>query len=206
MRRPLIAALLLLGAADKLPPPDANSHLPKLTPAEQAGEEMVSTYQEFCLSRFPSVAALKEAIPKFQLTPAKPADAAEALQGRDGKAFNVPTHHTHFTLGITRYGCVVTGIAGDDEPTRTIFNIAVQGFAAMHDVGKMDFPALRRAEIGGRPARLQLIGTLGEKNRQAFVNMALVREDGQTLVRLAREFQPPPEAAPAPAKPDAAKK
>jgi len=194
MRRLLIPALLLLGAADKLPPPDDTAHLPKLTPAEQAGEEMVSAYQELCLNRFPSVQRLKEAIPFFKMTPASAADAAEALQGRDGKAWSLPTLHNSFTFGITRYGCVVTGIAGDEEPTRTIFNIAVQGYAAMHDTGKMDFPPLRKAEIGGRPVRLQLIGTLGDKNRQAFVNMALLREDGKTLVRMAREFEPPKDA------------
>jgi len=168
MRRLALPALLLLGAAT--PPPPVAGRTP--------GQDVLQVYQEFCLTRFPRLAS--------------PAAAADALQGRHGKAWTINTEAGgHFTIGIYTapvLGCIVTGAAPDDDDVRKFFNIDVQGLAAAAGYGKMDFPPLKQIDAGGHKVTLQFIGTLGDKQRQAFVNAAVVGEDGPPQIRLSREF------------------
>jgi hypothetical protein len=185
MRR-LTPLLLLLGAAA---PPLRQP----MTPLQAAGDDMIQVYEEFCLSRFPHVDMLKDGVTRHKLPPASAANAAEALQGRHGKAWAITTPKGSYTIAITAkpvVGCVVTGVGEDTDNVRTLFNIAVQGLAVTNKLGKMDFPELKHFDIAGRPATLQLIGTLGEKQRQAFVNLSLSRPDGTPIERLSREFAP----------------
>lgn len=182
MRRLALPALLLLGAAT--PPPPVAGRTP--------GQDVLQVYQEFCLTRFPRLEQLKQGVAMHKLALASPAAAADALQGRHGKAWTINTEAGgHFTIGIYTapvLGCIVTGAAPDDDDVRKFFNIDVQGLAAAAGYGKMDFPPLKQIDAGGHKVTLQFIGTLGDKQRQAFVNAAVVGENGLPQIRLSREF------------------
>jgi hypothetical protein len=192
MRRAVLLGLLLLGAADKLPPPQDSAHLPRLSAAEQAARDMLKIYDEFCLQRFPNAELVRAGIAARRLNAASAADAAESLQGRPGQAWAVSGVGT-YTLAFAdapHQGCVVTGAVADDESLRAIFGLAVQAFASEHDLGKLDTPMLRHGSVGNAPAVMQVIGTTGGAARQAFVNLSWVA-DGVVHGRLAREFPPP---------------
>ena len=194
MRIIAYTALLLLGAADKLPPPTDTAHLPQLTAAEQAAQDMLRVYEEFCLNRFPNPVEIANGIAAHKLTPATAQDASATLMGRPGQAWALTNGLGRYTLAITtppQQGCVVTGAVADDESLRAIFSLAVQSFASANDLGKLDSPMLRHGTFENVPALLQLIGTTGGAPREAFVNLSWVAADGKTHGRLAREFPPP---------------
>jgi hypothetical protein len=198
MRLAAIALLLPLtaAAAEKAPPPpppDAPADV--LTPAQEAAQEMLTIYEEFCLDRFPSPDAIQAGIAAHHLSQAAAPQATDALLGRAGSVWAVATPKGHYAIAIEappHKGCAVTGPAADDEGIRAAFELAVEMYAQAHEYGMLQRPPRQSGQVAGRDAAVQIIGASpSDRPRQAFVNMGSHNPDGSTQLRLSREFAPP---------------
>lgn len=196
----LLAAALLLpvaaAAQPKAPPPPPPDAPPEtITPAQEAAQEMIIIYEEFCLTRFPNADAVQQGVAAHHLTVAPAQQTKDALLGRNGEAWNIVTPKGRYTLAVAarpHQGCVVTGPGADDAGIRAAFQLAVESFAQAHEYGMLQQPPLQKGQFAGHDATLQLIGaTPSGWPRQAFVNMQSQLPDGAELLRLTREFAPP---------------
>jgi hypothetical protein len=197
MRLAAIALLLPIAAyaQDRAPPPPGpNDPGEVVTPGQAASQEMLVIYEEFCLERFPSAAALQAGIAAHHLSPASAADTTDALLGHPGTAWTIATAKGHYLLALDappRQGCAITGRGTDDEGIRAAFNLAVEIFAQGKEFGMLQRPPLQNGHVGGLPATVQIIGaTPSSYPRQAFVNTAATNPDGGTTMRLSRVFAP----------------
>jgi hypothetical protein len=175
-------------------PAQASLAPPTAAHAEAAKADMISLYQDYCLDRFPNAQHLLAYIGGRNFPPAPPGVAMRALNGHAGQAWIVtrPSGQFVLALGDAPRSCVVTGVALNDAGTRAVFDIMVTMYAGAHEYGALSKPPLQTAQLGGKPAFLQVIGALpGGEPRQAFVNMAITNPDGTAMTRLAREVAPP---------------
>jgi hypothetical protein len=197
MRLAAIALLLPLAAAaaEKAPPPPApDAPADVLTPGQEAAQEMLIIYEEFCLERFPSTDAVQAGIAAHHLTKADAQQSTDALLGRAGSAWAVATPKGHYVIAIEappHKGCAITGPAADDEGIRAAFELAIEMYAQAHEYGMLQRPALQTGQASGRPATIQILGAMPNgRPRQAFVNMETHTPDGSPKLRLSRELAP----------------
>jgi len=197
MRLAAIAFLLpfAAAAADKAPPPPApDAPADTLTPAQEAAQEMLIIYEEFCLDRFPNPAAIQAGIAAHHLSSAPAPQSNDALLGRAGNAWAIATPKGHYAIAIEaapRKGCAVSGEAADDDGIRAAFELAVEMYAQSHEYGMLQRPPRQTGQVAGRAATIQILGaTPADRPRQAFVNMESHNPDGSTQLRLSREFAP----------------
>jgi hypothetical protein len=197
MRLTAIALLLPLtaAAAEKAPPPpppDAPADV--LTPGQEAAQEMLMVYEEFCLDRFPNPHAIQAGIAAHHLSPAPAPQSNDALLGRPGSVWAVATPKGHYAIAIEaapRNGCAVTGQAADDEGIRAAFELAVEMYAQSHEFGMLQRSPRQTGQSAGRAVAIQIIGATPDgRPHQAFVNMETQNPDGSTQLRLSREFAP----------------
>lgn len=198
MRLAAIALLLPLAAAAAAekapppPPPDAPADV--LTPGQEAAQEMLVIYEEFCLDRFPNPNAVQAGVAAHHLSPAAAAQSTDALLGRAGSAWAVATPKGHYAIAIEappHRGCAITGPATDDEGIRAAFELAVEMYAQSHEYGMLQRPPRQTGQVAGHPATIQILGaTPTDRPHQAFVNMETSNPDGSTQLRLSREFAP----------------
>ena len=164
------------------------------TPAQAAAQEMIRVYEEFCLVRFPDPQRFTEGAAAHSMTQATPAQAAQALLGKPGRAWALATPKGTYLVAIEsggRQGCAVSGNVSDDAGIRAAFGLLVTTFARAHEFGTLDHPPLHHGTARGAPAEIELIGANPDgRPRQAFVNMAAGVGD-VPQVRLTREFAPP---------------
>jgi hypothetical protein len=198
MRLAAIALLLPLAAAaaEKAPPPPApDAPADVLTPGQEAAQEMLTIYEEFCLERFPSPDAIQAGITAHHLNKASAQQGTDALLGRAGSAWAVVTPKGHYAIAIEappHKGCAITGSAADDEGIRAAFELAVEMYSQAHEFGMLQRPPLQTGQVAGHPATIQIIGaTAAGRPRQAFVNMESHNADGSPQLRFSREFAPP---------------
>jgi hypothetical protein len=197
MRRVAIAMLLPLAAAaaEKAPPPPPpDAPAETTTPAQDAAQEMLLIYEEFCLQRFPNPEALQAGVTAHHLSRATAAQAIDALLGRAGSVWAVVTPKGHYSIAIEappHKGCAISGPAADDEGIRGAFELAVESFTQAHEYGMLQRPKLQTGQVAGRDATIQILGaTPTDLPRQAFVNMQSRNPDGSSQLRLSREFAP----------------
>jgi hypothetical protein len=197
MRLAAIALLLPLAAAaaEKAPPPPApDAPADVLTPAQEAAQEMLMIYEEFCLERFPNGEAIQAGVTAHHLSPATAAQTSDALLGRAGSAWAVNTPKGHYLIGIEAppsKGCAVTGQASDDDGIHAAFELSVEMYTQAHEFGMLQRPPRQTGHVGGRDATIQVIGaTPSGRPRQAFVNMESHNPDGSAQLRLSRELAP----------------
>jgi hypothetical protein len=187
----VVLALLPLSAqAQRAPEP---GQPPAQTAAQDAAQQLLLVYEEFCLTRFPEPAAVSEGVAAHHMSPATPAQSADALLGRAGTAWQFTTDRGAILVATEtggRQGCVVAGDVADDSGIRASFDLLVTSFAAGHEFGALDKPPLQQGLVKGQPGALQLIGAKPDGlPKQAFVNMATGA--GPVMhVRLTREFAP----------------
>jgi hypothetical protein len=198
MRLAAIAVLLPLAAvaAEKAPPPPApDAPAEALTPAQEAAQEILVIYEEFCLERFPNPAAVQAGIAAHHLSAATAPQTADALLGRAGSAWAVTTPKGHYVIAIEappHKGCAITGAASDDEGIHAAFELAIEMYAQGHEYGMLQRPPRQTGQVAGRPATIHILGaTPPDRPRQAFVNMESKNADGSSQLRLSREFAPP---------------
>jgi len=198
MRLAAIALLfpLAAAAAEKAPPPPApDAPADTLTPAQEAAQEMLMIYEEFCLNRFPRPDAIQAGIAAHHLSPAGAPQSTDALLGRAGSTWSVVTPKGHYMIAIEappHKGCAVTGPASDDEGIHAAFELAVEMYAQAHEYGMLQRPPRETGQAAGRPATIQIVGAMPtDRPREAFVNMESRNPDGSTQLRLSREFAPP---------------
>jgi hypothetical protein len=197
MRLAAIALLLPLAAAaaEKAPPPPPpDAPAETTTPAQDAAQEMLIIYEEFCLDRFPNPEAIQAGVAAHHLSPATASQATDALLGRAGSAWVVVTPKFRHLIAIEappHKGCAITGQAADDEGIRAAFELAVESFAQAHEFGMLQRPPRQTGQVAGRDATIQILGaTPPDRPRQAFVNMESHNPDGSSQLRLSREFAP----------------
>ncbi len=198
MRLLALAFLLPFAAAaaeDKAPPPPApDAPAETLTPDQEAAQDMLLMYEEFCLDRFPNPDAFQQDVTAHHLIPASAADASAALLGRPGAAWTTTTPHGKFVIALEatpHQGCAVTGPASDDAGIHAAFELAVESFSQAHEFGMLTRPPEQHGKVAGRDATLQIIGaTPSGHPKQAFVNMLSSAADGTPRLRLTREFAP----------------
>jgi hypothetical protein len=186
----VLAALMPEAAAAQAPEP---GQPPAQTPAQDAAQQMIQVYEEFCLVRFPNLHAVTDGVTAHHMTPAAGDQAAQALLGRPGTAWQIVTPKGTMLVAVEsggRQGCAVSGDVADDAGVRGAFDLLVTGFASGHEFGTLTKPPLQQGLVKGQPAALQLIGATPDgRPRQAFVNMATGA--GPVMhVRLTREFAP----------------
>ncbi len=197
MRLAAIAVLLPLAAAaaEKAPPPPPpDAPAETTTPAQDAAQDMLVVYEEFCLQRFPNGDAIQAGIAAHHLTRATASQASDALLGRAGSAWAVASPKGNYLIAIEappHKGCAVTGAAADDEGIRAAFELSVESFAQANEYGMLQRPPRQTGQFAGREATIQIVGaTPPGRPRQAFVNMGSRNPDGSTQLRLSREFAP----------------
>jgi hypothetical protein len=165
-----------------------------LTPAQDAAQEMLIIYEEFCLDRFPNPDAIQAGIAAHHLSPATAAQATGALLGRAGSAWAVSSPKGHYLIAVEappHKGCAVTGQAADDEGIRAAFELSIETYTQAHEFGMLQRPPRQTGQVAGRDATVQILGaTPPDRPRQAFVNMESRNPDGSTQLRLSREFAP----------------
>jgi hypothetical protein len=190
----LIAALPVRQAAADPRAPEPGQP-PEQTPAQQAAQEMMQVYEEFCLARFPDPKAFAEGAAAHHMAPENADQAAKILLGRPGDAWRLTTPKATYDVAIQaggRQGCVVSGQVADDAGIRAAFDLLVGIYASSHELGTLSKPPLRTGLVKQVPAALQIIGATPDgRPRQAFVNMS-TGQGPVMQVRMTREFAPRP--------------
>jgi hypothetical protein len=180
-----------LAAADQRAPEPGQ--LPAQTRAQDAAQEMIRVYEEFCLVHFPDPNAVAAGAAAHHMTGATPEQAATILLGRPGSAWTLVTPKGTYGVAVetgARQGCAVSGDVADDAGIRASFDLLVSMFAGGHEFGTLAKPPLQSGLVNKQAARLQLIGATPDgRPKQAFVNMAT--GDGPVMhVRMTRELAP----------------
>ena len=180
----------LAPAKQRAPEP---GNLPVQSPAQEAAQEMIRIYEEFCLVHFPDPKAVATGAAIHHMAPSTTDQAAKILLGRPGKAWTLVTPRGTFAVAIetgARQGCAVSADVADDAGIRASFDLLIGMFGDAHDFGPLTRPKLQAGLVDKQPARLQLIGATPDgRPKQAFVNMAI--GDGPVMhVRMTRELAP----------------
>lgn len=162
--------------------------------ADEVGGELIDSFLDLCLARFPDQAAFAAGARLRHLVPMPPEQVKRFLHEDPGRGWWGTTPSGRFVVTIENppyFACAVRRLYKLTQAFQTTYQLAIGIWAANHKIALQAVPTMRREENGmSISATAQSEFGPDGKVRQTLMMFVTDYPSGRTEVRLVRQFPP----------------